>query len=83
MLRPVADIPARRRPVVFGILESTLVMRSLGRAAKLCGGLPPLAQSLQVSLADLTDWVNGVAPPPLPVYIRVLEMVARSHLTRP
>ena len=56
--------------------------RTLGRAASLCGGLPALASALEVSLADLTAWVNGVAKAPMPVYIRALEMVARSQMTR-
>ena len=81
MLCPVSDIPARPRPVICGILESTPVIRTLGRAADLCGGLPALARTLEVSLPDLTAWVNGVAQAPAPVYIRALEMVARSGVT--
>lgn len=45
-------------------------------------GLPALARSLEVSLAYLTTWVDGVAKAPMPVYIRALEMVARSRPSR-
>ena len=68
--------------VALHILEGTPESRTLRRAADLCGGLPALARALEVSLDDLTAWVAATQKPPLAVYIRALEMVARSRLTR-
>jgi hypothetical protein len=61
--------------------DATPQIRTLRRAATVCGGIPALAVALEVSVSDLSHWLNGLVAPPDVVYKRALDLVARGRNT--
>lgn len=61
--------------------RTTPQARTLHRALVLCGGMVALAKALNVSVANLSQWLNGYVPPPVEVYIKALDLVAGSRNT--
>jgi hypothetical protein len=49
--------------------------RTFQKAAELCGGQPKLARRLRVPLADLAKWIAGDAAPPLPIFLKAIDLV--------
>jgi hypothetical protein len=62
--------------------EDIPAARTLARAAELCGGVQTLARLLGVPVSELSGWIAGTAVAPLEIYLRALEFVARTRLTR-
>ena len=49
--------------------------RTLQKAAELSGGPKKLARQLRVPLADLEKWITGAAAPPLPTFLKAIDLV--------
>ena len=62
------------------MFEELPATRTLNRAAELCGGIPTLARVLGVPVDELTRWMEGVVEPPVQVYYRALDFVARIRI---
>ena len=58
--------------------ETTPQARTLHRALAICGGIVPLAKALQVSVDELSRWLDGHVAPPVNVYLMALDLVAGS-----
>lgn len=62
------------------VYEEIPAMRTLARAAQLCGGVQALAGLLGVSVSVLSAWIAGRAAVPTDIHLRALEFVARASL---
>ena len=49
--------------------------RTFQKAAELAGGTKKLARQLRVPLADLEKWIAGAAIPPLPTFLKAIDLV--------
>jgi hypothetical protein len=49
--------------------------RTFQKAAELSGGAKKLAHELRVPLAELEKWMTGAATPPLPVFLKAIDLV--------
>jgi hypothetical protein len=49
--------------------------RTFQKAAELLGGTKKLSRELRVPLADVEKWMAGTAEPPLPVFLKVIDLV--------
>lgn len=58
----------------------TSITRTLAVALLSLGNLQRLAEHLGVSEAELIDWLTGERKPPISVYVRALDVVARGPL---
>ena len=63
------------------MLRSTPQTRTLLRAINACGGVMKLAKALDVTVGDLTFWIQGHVTPPAPVFIQALDLVAGGRDT--
>ena len=53
----------------------TVYARTLHRACEVLGGLEATSRHLRVSASMLTRWIGGVEPPPLEVFLAVVDVV--------
>jgi hypothetical protein len=58
------------------MVRSTPAIRTLRRAVAICGGAAALAKALDVSVGQLSYWLDGKLHPPTDIYIRALDLVA-------
>ena len=49
--------------------------RTFQKAAELAGGTKKLARELRTPLADLEKWMAGTAAPPLPIFLKAIDLV--------
>ena len=49
--------------------------RTFNKAAEVSGGAKKLARLLRVPLADLQKWMAGAATPPMPVFLKAIDVV--------
>jgi hypothetical protein len=49
--------------------------RTFQKAAELLGGTRKLSRELRAPLADVEKWLAGTAVPPLPVFLKVIDLV--------
>ena len=49
--------------------------RTFQKAAELLGGNKKLARLLRVPLRDLEKWIAGAAAPPLPIFLKAIDLV--------
>jgi len=61
--------------------NNTPQTRTLSRAVAICGSLAALAETLDVSVEDLSRWVDGDNVPPVEAYIKSLDVVADDRCT--
>jgi hypothetical protein len=59
-------------------LDGTTFTRTLARAMQTAGSRQQLAMQLKVSEESLQSWLDGVATPPIDVYLAALDVVARG-----
>ena len=59
--------------------QDTASLRTLRRALATLGSEERLAAELQVSLVDLSSWLSGERIAPSEVFIRALDIVARTR----
>ena len=53
----------------------TVYTKVLHRACQLAGGVEKLAARLRVPVATLFRWLDGEAEPPIPVFLKAVDMV--------
>jgi hypothetical protein len=63
------------------MLRSTPQTRTLHRAIDVCGGVMKLAQALDVTVGELSFWIQGHVTPPAEVFIQALDLVAGGRDT--
>jgi hypothetical protein len=56
-------------------VASKVYSRTFQKAAELAGGNKKLARLLRVPLAELEKWSAGAAEPPLPVFLKAIDLV--------
>jgi hypothetical protein len=56
--------------------RDTPEIRTLNRAAEICGGVAALAKSLEVSVEALRRWLDGDTVPSAEAYVKALDLVA-------
>ena len=56
-------------------MTSNVYSRTLQKAAQLAGGTKQLARQLRVPLAELQKWLAGSDTPPMPVFLRAVDLV--------
>ena len=56
-------------------MASKVYSRTFQKAAELAGGSRNLANQLRVPLADLEKWITGLATPPLPTFLKAIDLV--------
>jgi hypothetical protein len=72
-----AALPAMEFAV--GMLATdTSVTRTLERARRALGGVARLADYLGVSQLELNEWLAGRRKPPITIFTRALDVVARG-----
>lgn len=49
--------------------------RTFQKAAELSGGVRKLARELRVPAADIEKWIAGAGEPPLPVFLKAIDLV--------
>ena len=54
----------------------TMQARALRRAADILGGKDELRAALRVPMAGLEQWLDGVADPPMDVFLRVVDIIS-------
>jgi len=59
------------------------VTRTLARAARAVGGAARLAELLEVTQAELREWLDGRREPPTAIYMHALDLVARGPFASP
>jgi hypothetical protein len=59
-------------------MKSTPESRTLQRAAEASGGVVELAKILDVSVGELSHWLDGTVPPPVAIYKKALDLLARA-----
>jgi DNA-binding transcriptional regulator YiaG len=60
------------------LVLDTSVTRTLVLALRSVGGRERLAARLGVSEARLRDWLEGRVEPPIEIYLRALDLVAKG-----
>ena len=61
----------------MGLLsQNTPQTRTLYRAVGVCSDVAALADALSVSIAELSQWLDGTVPVPTDIYLMALDMVA-------
>lgn len=56
-------------------VRETIHSKAINRAINILGGMPQLQRVLQVPTHDLIRWMNGVEEPPLPVFLRIVDVI--------
>lgn len=56
-------------------MANRVYSRTFQKAAELSGGLKKLARILRVPAADLEKWIAGNAAPPLPTFLKAIDLV--------
>jgi hypothetical protein len=56
-------------------LAASVYSRTLQKAAQLLGSRAKLCRHLQVSLADLEKWIEDKSAPPIPVFLRAVDLI--------
>jgi hypothetical protein len=56
-------------------MATKVYSRTFLKAAELLGGPKKLARELRVPQADLEKWIAGTATPPLPVFLKAIDLV--------
>ena len=59
--------------------KDTASIRTLRRALATLGSEEQLAAELQVSVVDLSSWLSGERVAPAEVFIKALDIVARTR----
>ena len=59
-----------------------LRLRALVRAIELCGGPGPLAHYLRISAAKLTYLIDGAAPVPEELFVRIVDLLIARDITK-
>ena len=55
--------------------STTVYTKVLHRACQITGGVDKLAARLRVPVATLYRWLDGEAEPPVPVFLRAVDIV--------
>lgn len=55
--------------------STTVYTKVLHRACQIAGGVEKLAARLRVPVATLYRWLDGEAEPPVPVFLRAVDIV--------
>ena len=55
--------------------ENKVMSRTLQKAAELVGGHKKLARRLRVPQGELQKWMAGVGKPPMPTFLRAVDIV--------
>ena len=55
--------------------EASVHARTLHRACEVLGGVAPTCRHLDVTPASLERWIGGVEQPPMPVFLKAVEVV--------
>ena len=56
-------------------MSNTVYSRTFQKAAELIGSRKKLARHLQVPLADLEKWIAGQDAPPMPMFLKAVDLV--------
>ena len=56
-------------------MVSIVYVRTLQKAADLLGGRKKLARHLRVPIDELEKWMSGDEPPPIGVFLKVVDLV--------
>ena len=56
-------------------MANKVYSRTFQKAAELSGGRKQLARQLRVPIADLEKWIAGASPPPLPIFLKAIDLV--------
>jgi hypothetical protein len=59
--------------------KDTASIRTLRRALATLGSEERLAAELQVSVVDVASWLSGEQVAPSEIFIKALDIVARTH----
>lgn len=66
---PADNCPTAPAPQV------SVYTRVLHRACQIVGGVEPLAARLRVPVPTLFRWLDGEADPPMPVFLKAVDIV--------
>jgi hypothetical protein len=55
--------------------SSSVMRRTLQKAAELAGGHKPLARRLRVPLGELEKWIAGGGEPPMAIFLKAVDLV--------
>jgi hypothetical protein len=55
--------------------SSTVISRTLQKAAEMAGGEKALARKLRVPLGELDKWIAGDAKPPMAIFLKAVDVV--------
>jgi DNA-binding transcriptional regulator YiaG len=58
------------------VMKSTPAIRTLRRAMSILGSREELAQYLEVSAEELSNWLRGEAVPPVRPYVAAVDLVS-------
>jgi len=56
-------------------MASRVYSRTFQKAAELAGGSRKLANQLRVPIAELEKWIAGAGIPPLPTFLKAIDLV--------
>jgi hypothetical protein len=64
-----------------GWVVAAVHIRTLMRAAEICGGEQELALWLRVTPSHLARWIEGLAPPPPDVFLHAVDLVVDHSIS--
>jgi hypothetical protein len=56
-------------------VASSVYSRTLQKAAELIGGPKKLCRHLRVPMADLQNWIDDKAVPPIAIFLRAVDLI--------